>query len=104
MEGTPDVVEAPAQEEDLSFFWASAVSVESLPLAARELVGLEQSQAALEALVARSIRPLGQLGPRAWVCPRHQTCHSLQLALFALDSGAHPGPRIVGHDHDGCLT
>ena len=104
MEGTPDVGQSSAQEEDLSFFWASAVSVESLPLAALEPVGLEQSQAALEALVARSIRPLEQLGPRALICPRHQTGRSLQLALFALDSGAHPGPQIGGHDHDGCQT
>ena len=100
MEGTPDVGQAPAQEEDLSFFWASAVSVESLPLAAQ---GPEQSLAALEALVARC-RPLEQLGPQASVCPRRQTGHSLQLALFARDSEAPPGPRIVDHDHDGCLT
>ena len=100
MEGTPDVGQSSAQEEDLSFFWASAASVESLPLA---VLQQEQSQVALEALVARC-RPLEQLVPQASVCPRHQTGHSLQLALFALDSEAHPGPQIVGHDHDGCQT
>ena len=104
MEGTPHVVASSVQEEDLSFSWASAVSVESLPLAALEPGVLTQSQAALEALVAHSIRPLEQLVHRASIRPRHPTGRSLQLALFDLDSGAHLGPQIGGHDHGGCQT